>query len=108
MSRVFISYSIEEGKKVNAAADLTRTKLKAAGIDVWLDKYSIRAGYDWRNEIDEGIMNRDVLIVLLDKISAKSAYVTYEWAFALGNRKHVIALKIEDCDIHSRLNLETV
>jgi CheY-like chemotaxis protein len=35
----------------------------------------------------------------------KSPYVTYEWAFALGNGKTIIPVLIEDCEVHPRINI---
>ena len=98
---VFVSYSTSR----HDLADLTRSKLRDAYIDVWLDTESIEVGADWRREIDAGILASDSVIVLLDKDSSVSPYVTYEWAFALGNGKTVIPIMIEDCKIHERLNV---
>lgn len=106
MSGVFISYS---SKEHNSAAryfiGLTREKLEKSGIkNVWIDKFSIRADSPWREEIDKGISGSHVVIVILNKESAESSYVTYEWAYALGREILVIPVKIEDCKIHPRLS----
>ena len=98
---VFISYSSTRYD----LADLTRSYLERNKINVWLDTASIEVGADWRNEIDSGILASDLVIVLLDKESSVSSYVTYEWAFALGNRKPVIPIMVEDCKIHERLSV---
>ena len=41
----------------------------------------------------------------MNQISTKSPYVTYEWAFALGNGKTIIPILIEDCEVHPRINI---
>ena len=97
----FVSYS----KSGHDLADLARHKLREGGIEVWLDKTSIKYGSEWRDEIDKGIISSDVIIVLLDEESSKSLYVTYEWAFALGKGKLVIPIKIDDCKLHPRLDV---
>ncbi len=98
---VFISYDSQH----EDFAELVTMKLEKEGIEVWKDTYQIAAGTEWRNEIDQGLINCDVIIVLLNEISTKSPYVTYEWAFALGNSKHIIPLLIEECDVHPRINI---
>lgn len=98
---VFVSYN----SKHEDFAELMKEKLEKESIAVWKDTYQIDAGTEWRNEIDRGLLDCDVIIVILDKISAKSSYVTYEWAFALGNGKHIIPLLTEDCNIHPRIEI---
>lgn len=99
MPQVFISYS-----KENAVfADLTMFKLDAEGINVWLDAGDLRGGEEWRSSIDKGIAQSDAMIVILTPASSASAYVTYEWGFALGMNKRVIPILQEDCEVHPRL-----
>ena len=97
--RVFVSYN----SKHEDFAELVKMKLEKENIEVWKDTYQIEAGTEWRKEIDQGLLDCDVIIVLLDEISAKSSYVTYEWAFALGNAKHIIPILTEDCEVHPRM-----
>jgi CheY-like chemotaxis protein len=80
-------------------------KLQAANIDVWLDQGALHAGTEWRNAIDEGISASEVVLVVITPPSCKSAYVTYEWAFALGKGIKVIPLLREGNidDLHPRL-----
>lgn len=99
--KVFISYSSRDGD----FAELLKLKLEAANIDVWRDINEIAAGEEWRNEIDYGLLNCDSIIVLLNKNSCTSSYVTYEWAFGLGNGKNIIPVLLEDCDIHPRIKV---
>jgi CheY-like chemotaxis protein len=101
MPQVFMSYASKDA----IFADLARMKLEDAGIDVWIDDSSLRAGQEWRNAIDEGISSADVLLVMLTPQSCQSPYVTYEWAFALGKGIKVIPLLLEDCEIHPRLSV---
>jgi CheY-like chemotaxis protein len=96
---VFISYK----SKNEDFAELIKMKLEKEGIEVWKDTFQIAAGTEWRHEIDQGLMNCDVIVVLLNEIATKSPYVTYEWAFALGNGKHIIPILTEECDVHPRI-----
>ena len=101
MPQVFISYA----SKDSIFADLTKMKLKEAGIRVWLDHGELRGGEEWRDSIDRGIDSSDTMLVILTPNSFKSPYVTYEWGFALGKEKKVIPVLLEDSQIHPRLEV---
>lgn len=99
--KVFISYSSNTGD----FTDLMKMKLEKENIIVWKDTIEIRAGMEWRNEIDHGLLKSDIIIVLLNESSTKSPYVTYEWSFSLGNGKHILPVLIEDCEVHPRIKV---
>ena len=99
MAQAFMSYSSKDA----IFADLARMKLKEAGVQVWIDQGSLRAGEEWRKAIDEGISSSDVLLIMITPQSCESPYVTYEWAFALGKGIKVIPLLLETANIHPRL-----
>lgn len=96
---VFLSYS----NKDHFFAELVGIKLEEAGITLWRDRGMLIPGTDWRQGIESGISNCIATLVALSQSSADSAYVTYEWAYAIGKGKPVIPLKISDCNIHPRL-----
>lgn len=98
---VFVSYN----SKNEDFAELLKMKLEREGIEVWKDTIQIAAGTEWRNEIDQGLINCDVLVVVLNENACKSSYVTYEWAFALGSGKHIIPILTEDCEVHPRIEV---
>lgn len=98
---VFVSYN----SKNEDFAELVKLKLEKEDIQVWKDTSQIYAGTEWRNEIDQGLLNCDIIVLLLNQISSKSPYVTYEWAFALGSGKTIIPLMIEDCEVHPRIDI---
>ena len=99
MPAVFLSYS----SKDHVFADLVEAKLTAAGIRVWRDQTQLRAGTDWRQEIEQNISDSVAVLVVLSPNSAESSYVTFEWAYALGKEKVLIPIKLGDCVIHRRL-----
>ncbi|PAY17507.1 hypothetical protein CKO51_20805 [Rhodopirellula sp. SM50] len=101
MTNAFISYASEDA----IFADLARMKLQEAGMEVWLDQGALRVGDEWRRAIDDGISSCDVFLVVISPKSCDSPYVTYEWAFALGNGKRVIPLLLEDAVLHPRLDV---
>jgi len=99
MTTVFLSYSTKD----HHFAELISIKLAEAGIDVWRDQGSLRAGTDWRQGIERGIAASDAVIVALSENSADSSYVTFEWAYALGNGRDIVPIKLNNCLIHPRL-----
>lgn len=97
---VFISYASADAD----FADLVKMKLNAADIKAWMDQEQLNAGEEWRGEIDLGIIDSDVIIVILTPESCNSPYVTYEWAFAIGRAKKVIPLLYKKAQIHPRID----
>ena len=101
MIRAFLSYATKD----HFFAELAVSVLKKDDIELWRDAGQIRAGENWRTSIDEAISKSEVVIVALSKDSTVSSYVTYEWAYAIGKGKPVIPVKLENCDIHPRLQI---
>jgi hypothetical protein len=99
MRNVFLSYSTKD----HYFADLAEIKLAEAGIVLWRDRSQLRAGADWQSGIERGIADCFAVLIALSANSAESSYVTYEWAYALGNGKTVIPMKLSECLIHPRL-----
>lgn len=99
MTTVFLSYSTKD----HHFAELAAMKLAEAGITLWRDQGHLRAGNDWRNGIERGIGESIAVLVALSPRSAESSYVTFEWAFGLGNGKTIVPIKLEDCAVHPRL-----
>jgi CheY-like chemotaxis protein len=98
---IFLSYN----SKNEDFAELVKMKLEKEDFQVWKDTSQIGIGTEWRNEIDQGLLNCNAVIVLLNQVSTKSPYVTYEWAFALGNGKTIIPILTEDCEVHPRIDV---
>jgi len=100
MKRVFVSYCREDG----GFADNLRRTLEEAGIPTWVDT-DLRGGQSWRAEIDLAIRESLALVVVMSAEAAKSEYVAYEWAFALGVGVNVVPvlLKIAPEDLHPAL-----
>lgn len=100
MPQVFISYSTKDVD----FAELCIAKLKAEDIETWIDHGSIHGGDVWRESIDEGIQSSDVIIVIISPNSYDSPYVTYEWAFALGQGVKLIPVILHETESHPRLS----
>ena len=106
---VFLSYARKDQPLAEEIEGILRTELPKQGdtavIEVWRDKGHVGLGIgdDWRQEIDDSIRNAHVLVVLVTEESAKSDYVKYEWAFALGAGLKVMPVLLEKNTLHPRL-----
>jgi hypothetical protein len=105
MSRdhVFISYARKDAAFVSR---LTK-RLKSLQLAAWRDIDALRAGEYWQEAIDKALSSAAALVVVLSPRAVKSAYVAYEWAFALGAGIKVIPIitgKIAKASIHPRLS----
>jgi hypothetical protein len=96
---VFICHAHEDGD----FAELLRIRLEQVGFTVWVDTSKLRAGEDWRTEIDESIRSCSALLVVVTPTARQSEYVTYEWAFAWGVGVKVIPLVLKRAPLHPRL-----
>jgi hypothetical protein len=99
MSHVFISYNHDDGD----FADNLREKIKEAGFEPWIDIAGLRAGEDWRAEIDQAIKEASALIVVMTPKAKESEYVTYEWTLAWGAGVRVIPILLKPTELHPRL-----
>ena len=99
MTSIFLSYARQD----YFFAEMLAIKLAEHNFAIWRDQGSIRAGDDWRQSIEDGIKDCFAVVVALSARSADSAYVTYEWAYAIGMGKTVIPVKLSECNVHPKL-----
>jgi HEAT repeat protein len=99
MNHIFISYDHGDAD----FATVLRIEFEKAEHNVWVDQRGISAGDDWRKEIDEAIQNAKAMIVVMSPEAARSEYVTYEWAYALGSGVRVIPVLLRATSLHPRL-----
>ena len=83
--------------------ELMKLRLEKHKIDAWIDMDRLRAGVNWRNEIDDAIKNSVALIVVMSPNAKESEYVTYEWSFAWGAEIRVIPIMLQSTQLHPRL-----
>jgi hypothetical protein len=96
LRHLFIAYAREDREFVAAL----EAQLNVEGLEVWKDESSIEAGREWRASIDEAVDGSGAVIVVLSPSSARSRFVTYEWARALGAGIRVVPVLIADSDHH--------
>jgi HEAT repeat protein len=99
MRHIFISYHHGDGD----FAEVLINRIEKAGFETWVDNDRLRAGEDWRTEIDQAIKTALALIVIMTPEARSSEYVTYEWASAWGAGVKVIPILYKDTKLHPRL-----
>lgn len=100
MKRAFLSHSSSDGSAVERIA----REFIVNGVEVWLDKWEIRAGDSIIDKISSGLMSNDILIIFLSRKAVRSPWVARELNVALTGElksRHVkvIPVLLEKCEI---------
>ncbi|GAB4512120.1 MAG: hypothetical protein OHK0046_11140 [Anaerolineae bacterium] len=101
--QVFISYSFSN-YTVDFIEALER-RLSEKEISFWRDETNISPGDNWSKAIENALTHCIVVIVVVTPQSISSQYVTFEWSYARGLGKKVIAILYDgnEEDIHPKL-----
>jgi hypothetical protein len=89
--KLFISYSRRQTPFVDRLAD----KLEDDGYSLWLDYQSLVPARPWLEQIEAGLDNADMLLLVVSKESLASPHVEPEWKGALQRKKRIILLIFE-------------
>ena len=101
MMQIFISYHHTD----EDFAEVLRAQVNAdASMAAWTFKRRLRAGDDWRLEIDHAIRMSAVLVHVMTPEAATSRYVTYEWAYAMGLGLPVVPVLLRETELHPKLS----
>ncbi len=90
MAHVFISY--KRDKSSSRFISRLGSKLRDAGLSVWIDTRRLRGGDSWFDEIDKAVRKSSAMIIVITPDALKSEFVMYEWAFARGAEVRVIPI----------------
>src|SRR5579859_1300618 len=96
--KIFISYSRGDSEFALRLYD----DLKRAGFDLWIDQRNIHAG-NWDQQIAQALKDSTAMIVILSPKSMASENVTDEWSDFLDQRKPIVPILLEQCEIPFRL-----
>ena len=88
MNELFVSYS---RKDTDFARHLTE-RLKAEGLESWVDWQDIPPSVDWMNEIKRGIEEANVFLFLVSPDSIASNVCAEELAHGVLNGKRIIPI----------------
>lgn len=92
--KVFISYaSVDQDFARTLANDL-----RAAGIDVWMDKSDIRTGDHWDKAVERALLDSAAVVAILTPSSVERSAVLDELAFATTRRVPVLPVLASTCD----------
>lgn len=97
--QTFISYSRADGE---FALKLARD-LRTAGVPIWLDQLDITPGERWDREVEQGLKNCRRMLIILSNASCQSENVQDEIGYAMQQKKLIIPVLHQTCDIPFRL-----
>jgi len=92
---IFMSYSRRE---VGFVDQLT-SRLETEGCQVWLDYRSLIPGSPWKEQIDQGLDESEVILLVVSKESMASKYVELEWRRVIREDKRIILVIFEAVDL---------
>jgi len=99
--KAFISY--KRRSKAEPVADTIAHRLSLQHIEVWFDKWEIKAGDSVPGKIGEGFKDSDACLVFLESQYSSSDWCTKEMNTALTKAINenftVIPILVEDCDM---------
>ena len=91
MADIFISYSRMDSEQALSLAE----KLRAEGMEVWIDQHGLEGATSWSKEIIEAIESSMALVVLLSASSILSDNVTRELSIAFDAKKTILPIELE-------------
>jgi len=99
--KVFLCHAHPDADKVRALY----ARLKAGGVDAWLDKENIIPGQDWEMEIRKAVRESDIVVVCLSKQFSQKGYRQNEVRIALEEASlqpegeiFIIPARLEECN----------
>ncbi len=99
--KVFLCHAHPDAEKVRALY----ARLKADGVDAWLDKENIILGQDWEMEIRKAVRESDIVVVCLSKQFSQKGYRQNEVRIALEEASlqpegeiFIIPARLEECN----------
>jgi tetratricopeptide (TPR) repeat protein len=96
---VFVCYAREDKDFVLDLAE----KLKHQGVSVWLDQWEIPPGANWSRTIEKALNECTHLLVVLSPPAVESDEVEAEWYEALDEKKVVVPILYQSCQMPVRL-----
>jgi TIR domain-containing protein len=98
--QVFICYArVDQQFAFHLVEDLSDYDVR-----IWMDVRSIPHGANWDMEVQKGLDESDVMLVLLTPASAASQNVADEWSYFIDKNKPIVPLLIEPCEVPFRLS----
>jgi hypothetical protein len=98
--KVFLSY--KKQSRAEKVAETIAHRLSQQNIEVWFDKWEIKAGDSVPGKIGEGFKNSDACLIFLESQYSSSDWCTKEMntalAKAISEGLNIIPILVEDCE----------
>jgi hypothetical protein len=91
-TRVFIAHTSQDAEW----ARQLRERLRAAGIDAWLDETDLAAGTDWAEAVRDAMAESSHVVFLVGRGAAGSNWLAFELGMALAAKKPIIPVLAPD------------
>jgi TIR domain len=95
----FVSYARTDGEFALKLAN----DLRAANVKVWVDQLDIKAGETWDRAVEDALEKCTGLLIILSPGAISSRAVLDEVSFALEEKKKVVPVLYQTCEIPFRL-----
>jgi TolB-like protein len=102
MADIFISYSRKDSEQALSLAE----RLRASGMDVWIDQHGIEAATSWSKEIVDAIESSKAFIILLSRSSLLSNNVVKELSIASEAHRVILPVELEAVTIPSEFKYQ--
>jgi hypothetical protein len=99
---LFLSYSRRDEKRVLPIAD----RLRAAGLNVWIDQGGIDGATLWAQEISDAIRRAKVCVLFGSASSFGSPHVIREVSLACDERKPILPLQLDPVETPSAMRYQ--
>ncbi len=96
MSDIFISYSRKDSEQALVLAE----RLRASGMEVWIDQRGIEAATSWSGEIADAIRATKAFVLLLSASSTESPNVKKELGVATEVGCSLVPIEIEKIELN--------
>ncbi len=93
--KIFLSYS----HKNKDFAEKVANDLEKVGHEVWWDITDIEGGDRWAKEIQEGITQSEIFVIIVSPDAIISEWVEKEFIFASNKNMKIIPLLYEECEL---------
>lgn len=98
---IFVSYSHKDNKVVEQIVDILR---ETSGMEVWFD-HKLRGGDNYFSVIANQIIKNKHFVFVVSNNSIESDWCLRELEFAASEKRHIIAIWLDNIDIAPRIKL---
>jgi TIR domain len=86
--KVFISHSAKDADWARSFAHA----LKQRGVSVWFDEFDVKPGESWRDALEAGLRNSEIIVALVDQEPSSKANLFFELGAAISMGKRVVSI----------------